>query len=39
MDNKWYQKGLDWLLEKDNVDKNGIKEELFGLLPLSWLYL
>ncbi len=28
MDNKWYQKGLDWLLEKDNVGKKWYKRRI-----------
>ena len=28
MDKKWYQKGLDWLLEKDNVGKKWYKKRI-----------
>lgn len=28
MDNKWYQKGLDWLLEKENVGKKWYKRRI-----------
>ena len=28
MDKKWYQKGLDWLLEKDNVGKKWYKRRI-----------
>lgn len=28
MDNKWYQKGLDWLLEKDSVGKKWYKRRI-----------
>jgi len=39
MDNKWYQKGLDWLLEKDNVDKKWYKRRIVWVVAVVVIVL
>lgn len=39
MDNKWYQKGLDWLLEKDNVDKKWYKRRIVWVVTVVVIVL
>lgn len=34
MDNKWYQKGLDWLLEKENTEKKWYKRRIVWLVAI-----
>lgn len=34
MDNKWYQKGLDWLLEKENTEKKWYKSRIVWLVAI-----
>lgn len=39
MENKWYKKGLDWLLEKDNVGKKWYKRRIVWLAAVVVIIL
>lgn len=39
MDNKWYQKGLDWLLEKENTEKKWYKRRIVWLAAIAVVIL
>lgn len=39
MENKWYKKGLDWLLEKDNVGKKWYKRRIVWLAAIVVIIL
>ena len=39
MDKKWYQKGLDWLLEKDKVGKKWYKRRIVWLIAVVVIVL